>query len=220
MKKTVLLLLLLMSLTAGCEMLHNGVAGSGNRQTEKRNIGNFTSISTDGAFEIEVVSQTPASLEIQADDNILPLITTEVSNNVLHIKNQRSYSVRTPVVIKISTPTLEGIAANGAGTFTVSGVKTEKFGINVNGAPKIYVSGETKALKIDANGAASIDTHKLRADSAVVGSNGVSKVEVYVVNDLNVTVAGPSRVTYHGDPQVKQDISGPGSVTKKESTGS
>lgn len=219
MKRTLLLLVLTL-LVAGCHKLSDGVAGSGNRMKEKRNIGNFTSITSEGAFDIEVVSQAPASLEIEGDDNLLPLVTTEVSNNVLHIKNSRSYSNRTAIVIKISAPNLEDLSANGAGTIQVLGLKNEKFALNVNGAPKIIVSGQTRALEIDANGAGNIDTHKLRADSARVGSNGVSKVEVYAVNDLNVTVAGPSRVTYYGNPQVKQDISGPGSVVKKEITGS
>ena len=218
MKRT-LLLLVLSLLVAGCHF-DRGVAGSGIRTKEKRNIGNFTSITTEGAFDIEVVSQTPASLELEGDDNLLPLVTTEVTNNVLHIKNSQSYSNRKPIVIKISAPNLEGLSANGAGTIQVSGLKNEKFGIDVNGAPKITVSGETKALQIDANGAANIDTHRLRADRAKVGSNGVSKVEVYAINDLDVTVAGPSTVTYHGNPQVKQDISGPGSIVKKEPSGS
>ena len=218
--KRTLLLLALTLLVAGCHKLNDGVAGSGNRTKEKRNIGNFTSISSEGAFDIEVVSQTSVSFEIEGDDNLLPLITTEVSNNVLHIKNNRSYSNRKPIIIKISVPILEALSANGAGTIQVTGLKNEKFDLDVNGAPRIIVSGETRALEIDANGAANIDTHKLRADSARVGSNGVSKVEVYAADDLNVTVAGPSRVTYHGNPQVKQDISGPGSVVKKEPSGS
>ncbi len=220
MKKMVLLMFL-MSLVVGCRnIIHDGVAGSGNRQAEKRNVASFTSISTEGAFEIEVVQGTPQTLEIEGDDNILPLITTEVSNNVLRIKNTRSYSTRKLIAIKISAPTLEGVSASGAGRIEVSGLKNEKFGLDVNGAGTIRVSGETKVLEIDTNGATNIDTHKLRADRAVVESNGVAKVEVYAAKELDVTVNGLSRVIYHGDPHVKQTVHGAGSVTKKESGGS
>jgi hypothetical protein len=54
----------------------------------------------------------------------------------------------------------------------------------------------------------------------VVDSNGVSKVEVYAAEQLDVTVSGPSHVIYEGDPVVKQTVHGPGSVEKKESDGS
>jgi len=219
--KKILLLVLLMSMAVGCRhIIHNGIAGSGNRQKEKRTVASFTSISTEGAFEIEIVAEPQQPLEIEGDDNILPLISTEVSNNVLRIKSTQGYSTRKPITVKIFTPTLEGISASGAGRIVASGFKNEKFGLDVNGAPTINVSGETRLLEIDANGAANIDTHKLRADRAVVDSNGVSQVEVYAANELDVTVSGPSRVTYIGDPRVKQVINGPGSVLKKESQGS
>lgn len=219
--KKIVLLIVLASIAVGCRnLIHDGVAGSGNRVKEKRTVPSFTSISTEGAYEIQVVAGSAASLEIEGDDNILPLVSTEVSNNVLHIKSKRSISPRKPISLKISTPSLEGLYANGAGRIEITGLKNDKFGLDINGAPTISVSGETKALEIDANGAANIDTHKLRAENARVGSNGVSKVEVHAANELDVTVSGPSRVTYHGDPHVKKTVNGPGSVVKKESTAS
>ena len=223
MKKTLLLisLLLLTSLVAGC---HNGilnrVSGSGNREKQKRNVASFNSISYNGAFDVNIVCQQPVSLEIEGDDNILPLVGTEVSNNVLHIKNVRDYSVSEPIKLKISVPNLEGIAVNGAGKIEVSGMKNEKFEIDANGAPTIRVSGETKLVDIDTNGAGKIDTHKLRAAKAIVDSKGVSRVDVQAMDQLDVTVSGPSHVTYEGNPVVNKTVHGPGSVEKKASAGS
>jgi hypothetical protein len=219
--KKILLLMILASLTLGCRsLIHDGVAGSGNRQKEKRTVANFTAISIDGAYEVEFMIGATPSLEIEGDDNILPLISTDVSNNVLHIRSKRSISPRKPIALKISAPNLEGVSANGTGKIEITGLKNEKFGLDVNGAQTIRVSGETKSLEIAANGATNIDTHKLRADQAKVESNGVSKVELHAANELDVTVSGPSRVTYHGDPHVKKTVNGPGTVVKKESAGS
>lgn len=104
------MLVVLLSLTCSCHhTFDDGVRGSGTRQKQKRDVASFSSISTEGAFDIEVVCQKPLSLEIASDDNILPLITTEVSNNVLHIRNLRNYSVDDPVTVKISIPNLEGL---------------------------------------------------------------------------------------------------------------
>jgi hypothetical protein len=216
-----IVLLILTLLLVGCHHgIMNQVSGSGNRQRQKRDVAAFTAISTNGAFEIDVVSQKPLGLEIEADDNILPLVSTEVSNNVLHVRSSRSYSVSEPVTLKISVPNLEAISVSGAGTLEVSGLKNEKFEIDVNGAPSIRVGGETKVLDIDTNGAGKIDTHRLRAARARVESKGVSKVAVHAAEQLDVTVSGPSHVTYEGDPVVNKTVNGPGSVQKKVSEGS
>lgn len=218
--KRIVLVLLLVSLAAGCHGPFNQVRGSGNRQKQTREVAPFTSISTEGAFEIEIVSQKPLALEIEGDDNILPLIGTDVSGGVLHIKNRRGYSVSEPIRIEISVPNLEGLSSSGAGSLEVTGLKNESFEIDVNGAPAIEVSGETNLLKIKANGAGKIDTHRLRAATADVNSNGVSKISLYARDKLDVVVSGPSNVTYEGDPVVKQTVNGPGSVQKKTSAGS
>jgi hypothetical protein len=218
--KKLALLIGLILLGAGCYRFHDEVAGSGKLQRERREVGSFTSISTEGAFDIKIVCQKPQSLEIEGDDNILPLVSTEVSNNILHVRNLRGYSVSEPITLRISVPDLEGIYSSGAGTVEVSGVKNENFEVEANGAPTIKASGETKVLRVDANGAGKIDTHKLRAMDVEVDSKGVSRVEVYAEERLDVTVSGPSKVIYAGDAVVKKTVNGPGSVEKKENEGS
>ncbi len=213
--KRILLLTILISLVAGCHRIHDEIAGSGKRQKETRDISAFTSISTEGAFDIEVVCQKPRSLEIEADDNVLPLISTEVSNNVLYIKSLRGYSVRQSITLKISVENLEGISASGAGAINVSGLKNEKFGIESSGAPEIKAAGQTKTLNIDASGAGKIDTHRLAAERAVVEAKGVAQIDVDAEKQLDVTISGPSHVTYSGDPVVNKTIHGPGSLEKK-----
>src|SRR6266480_6527672 len=188
--KRIVLLIALVSLGAACHRIHHEVAGSGKLQKQNREVGSFNSISSEGAFDMQIVCQKPQSLEIEGDDNVLPLITTEVSNNVLHIRRLRSYSVSKPITLRISLPDLEGISVSGAGNIEVSGVKNEKFVIDAMGAPTIKAAGETKILNIDASGAGKIDTHKLRAARVIVDSKGVSGVEVYAAEQLDVTVSG------------------------------
>ena len=220
MKKLVLLLTLI-SFAAGCSHgLLNQVHGSGNRQRDKRQVASFTAIHTDGAFDIEVVAQKESGLQIEADDNILPLIGTDVTGNVLYIGSRKGYSVSKPIKITISVPNLEAVTANGSGNIEVAGLKNSSFKVELNGASDLRVSGETELLKIHANGAGKIDTGRLRASKADVNSNGVTKIDLYARDQLDVVVSGPSNVTYEGDPVVNQRVNGPGSVRKKASQGS
>lgn len=219
--KKLALLVIVVSMLVGCHFSGmGGVPGSGVRKTEQRTLDPFSSITTEGAFEIEVVAQKPQSLEISGDDNLLPLVSTEVSKGVLRIKNTRGYSTREPLKIKISVPNVEFIRTDGAGRMEISGLKNDSLKIHSNGAPTIHVAGETKALEINTNGAGKIDTHKLRATSAVIEANGVPTVEVFASDDLKVNVSGPAHVIYHGDPKVTKTVNGPGSVDKKQSEGS
>ena len=220
MRKLLSLSVLTLLFAAAC---HHGmgpsVKGSGNRQTQKREVAPFTSISSEGAFTIEVVCQKDLSLEVEGDDNVLPLVSTDVSGNVLRLKNSKSYSTSEPIVIRISVPNLEGLTVNGAGKFDITRLDNERFEIDANGAPAINVSGSTKLIDIDTNGAANIDTHNLRATRGVVESKGVSKVDLGVSDQLDVTVSGPSQVTYRGDPVINKTINGPGKIEKRHSEG-
>jgi hypothetical protein len=211
---TAFFLALLMA--SGCHGHINQVVGSGNRQTQKRDITSFTKLTTEGAFEIEIMTQKPASLEIEADDNILPLISTVVSNDVLVIKNVRGYS-GAKVKLRLTTPDLQGLSVVGAGKINVAGLKNEKFEIDSSGAANITVAGETALADIQSNGASSIDAHRLRADRVVIESNGVSDIQVFANDQLDVTISGPSHVVYEGNPKVTKTMRGPGSVEKKES---
>jgi len=220
MKKFALILFLLTLLVAGCKHgMRSGVVGSGKREVQKRDVTAFTSISSEGAFNIVIVCQKEQSMEIEADDNILPLIGTEVSGGVLRLRNVKNYSTSIPVALRISVPNLEGLTVTGAGKIDIAGIKNEKFEIDSDGAPQINVSGSTKVIDIDTSGAAKIDTHNLHAAKGVVESKGVSKIDVDVSDQLDVTISGPSTVTYEGDPTINKTIHGPGRLEKRASEG-
>lgn len=206
--------------TAGCHRARRAeIQGSGKRVTEKRNIASFTSIQTDGAFNIEVVCQKDLGLEVEGDDNVVPYVSSEVSNNVLRLGATKGYATNDPIVVRITVPNLEAILANGAGDIRISGVSNDKLQISSDGAPNISASGSTKMIGIDSNGAAKIDTHNLRAAHAIVDSKGASKVDLGVSDRLDVTVSGPSHVTYRGDPVVNKTVLGPGKVEKRSNQG-
>ncbi len=194
----------------------HGVRGSGARKTEQRDLPAFDSIDTSGSFEVEVTCQRPASFEIEADDNILPLVQTEVRNGVLHVTTTKSYSSPGGIQLRISVPDLASVKSTGAGKFNVSGVKNDKFEIQSTGAATVVASGQSKSVKISSTGAGKIDAHDLRANDADVSVTGAAGVDVYAIDELDVTVSGAGRVTYSGNPKVNKKVNGAGQVIKKE----
>jgi len=220
MKKLALLFLLFPLLVAGC---HHGmraeIKGSGNRVVKKLNVTPFTSISTEGAFSIEVTCQKDLGVEVEGDDNVLNVVTAEVSNNVLRLRNSKNYSTSEPVKFRISVPNLDGLTVEGAGSIDIKGLNNDKFEIDAEGAPAINVSGKTKLIEIDSSGAGKIDTHNLHAARGVVESKGVTQIDLDVADQLDVKISGPSSVYYKGDPKVNKTINGPGKCERRGSEG-
>ena len=205
--------LLLALALSGCML---GVHGSGVRKTEKRELPAFNAIETSGAFEVEVNCQKPASFEVEADDNIVPLVQTEVRNGVLHVSTTKSYMSSGGIVLRITVPDLASVKSTGAGKFRVSDVKNDKFEIHSTGAATVVASGQSKSVMISSTGAGKIDAHDLRAKDADVSVTGAAGVDVYATDQLDVTVSGAGRVTYSGNPKVNKKTSGAGQVIKKE----
>jgi len=220
MKKLALLFLLLPILAAGCHhAMFPQIKGSGKRVVEKRNVTPFTSISTEGAFSIEVTCQKDLGLEVEGDDNVLSVVTAEVSNNVLRLRNTQNYSTSEPVKFRISVPKLDALSVSGAGHIDIKGLNSDKFQIDSQGAPSINAAGNAKVINIDSSGAGNIDMHNLHASRAVVDSKGVAQIDLDVADQLDVTISGPSSVYYKGDPVVKKTINGPGKVERRGGQG-
>jgi hypothetical protein len=211
-------ILLLVAITvafSGCK-LHRGIAGSGNRKTEKRELKSFNAIDTNGGYEINVTCQKPASFEIEADDNILPLIKTEVRDGILFVTNDQDYHSSRSTALRITIPELNSLSSHGAAEVKIADANAGDLKLASTGADSIDAAGKAKSVTISSTGAGNIDTSKLTAEKAKVEISGAANVEVYASDQLDVTVSGVGSVTYSGNPKVvNKNVSGIGSVNPK-----
>ena len=216
-RKIVLLLLVACSLVlSGCKF-NRGIAGSGVRKTEKRDLKSFNAIDTTGAYEIDVTCQKPASFEIEADDNILPLIKTEVRDGILFVSNDQPYHSSKPAVLRIVLPDLNSVSSHGAGEIKIADARSNDLRIESTGAASVVASGTATSVRISSSGAGKIDTSNLRAEKARVDVNGASSIDVYASEQLDVSVSGVGNVSYSGNPKVvNKHVSGIGSVSPKD----
>ena len=213
------LLVMVATLVAAFSACHfgRGVKGSGNLKTEKRDLAAFKAIDTMGAYEVEVMCQKPASFEIETDDNILPLIKTDVRDGVLYVTSEKSFNPSRSVTLRISLPELTAVSSRGAGEVTIQDAKSDDLKIASMGAASIKAAGKVKSTTISSSGAGDIDANRLQAETARVAVAGAASVSVYATEQLDVTVSGVGSVTYGGNPKtVNKSVSGIGSVNQKE----
>lgn len=194
----------------------SGVKGSGNVQTEKRTVSDFTAIDVGGAFIVEVTAQKGFSVEVEADDNLLPLIKTEISGKTLKIKTEKRFSSHNPVRVRVSAPDIENLDISGASKVSVVNLENESFRIDSSGASKITIDGKTQNLIVDMSGASKLEAENLKAENVSVDASGASKAIVYASNELKADLSGACKVVYYGNPlTLEKKTSGASSIIGK-----
>ena len=197
-------------------MFFSRVEGSGVLKTEKREVSGFSKIDGSGAINVEIVIQNDFNVEVEADDNLLEYIKTEVSGDTLKIYSEGRLSRKNPVNVKIGMPTIEGLEINGASKGSVLNVKSDELFVKANGASKITVVGEVKNLESRINGASSVDAENLKSENVAIKVNGASRATVFATNQLKARANGASRITYVGEPtSIDKQSNGASSISSK-----
>jgi len=196
--------------------INSGVSGSGNVISEKRDVVDFQGIDVGGVFQVEVIAQKDFSVEIEADDNLLPLIKTEVSGGILRLETEKRITTKNPILVRISAPNIENLEVSGASKVSLANLSNENLQIDSSGASKITVAGETENLTVDVSGASKIDAENLKTENASIDASGASKVSVFAMNELKTDASGASSIIYSGSPKnLTKKTSGAGSIKEK-----
>lgn len=215
------------------------VQGSGKIVTETRNVQDFLAISIEYPAEIVVQQGKSESVKVEADDNLLPQLITEMRNGTLFIKNnEKDWSKRVnpsePVKIIITVKDLHEVDFSSAGTLRVEGLKSDDFKIVLSGAGEVIFSkinvrnfesilsgaGNIKAdgasdnVKLTISGFGNFEAPELTSMTADVRITGAGNAVMRVKNELTATVSGAGSVEYYGSPHVIKNISGAGSVNQ------
>ncbi|MEZ5426757.1 MAG: head GIN domain-containing protein [Pyrinomonadaceae bacterium] len=194
----------------------NGLKGSGNVKTEKREVSGFKAVEVDGIFQAEITAGKDFDVQIEAEDNLLPFISVAVKNNVLKIETERRISPQKPLIIKIFAPNIESIETSGAAKVNLNELNNDQLTLNSSGASYISLSGATKNLNVDISGASRLDADDLRSENAEVEASGASRINIFASNELEVEASGASQVLYSGKPkELKKNVSGASCVREK-----
>lgn len=202
-------------LVSGCAL--NAVGGSGTITRETRTVSDFTAVSLSGSGRLIVEPGEAESLEITADDNLLPLLTSEVQDGRLHLGVKRGTSLRPSqeIVYGVTVKSLEAVDLSGSGSIELKEVKGKRLKVGLSGSGSVTGSGEVEQLNLHVSGSGKLNTEHLKARAVTVSISGSARVVVAAGEQLDVQVSGSGTIEYVGDPKVSQRISGSGSVRKR-----
>jgi putative autotransporter adhesin-like protein len=198
---------------AGCGF--TGIAGSGNAKSEVRQVGAFGAIDLTGAIDADIAIAAESHVEISGDDNLVPLITSELHGDKLEIGTHQNMRPKLPLVAHITAPQLSAVHMSGSGNITLHGMRGDSLAISVTGSGDVRGDGTVQQLTAKVNGSGDLELEQLAAERASVTISGSGGANLAVSKSLDVTISGSGDVTYRGDPVVTKHVSGSGNVTKR-----
>jgi len=216
-----------------------GTQGSGKIESETREVQGFLTLSINYPADVVIQQGKVESVKVEADDNLLPQLTTEVNDETLVIDNkEESWSQRVNpterVKITITVKDLREIEFSSAGSLRLNGLKTDELSVNLNGAGEmilndldvnklesrlsgagnIKANGTADELELRISGVGSFEAPELQSMVASVRISGAGSATVRVEDELTARVSGAGSVKYYGSPTLDEDVSGAGSVSR------
>jgi len=209
--------------------------GSGHITTEQRAVGPFDGVELGGEGRLILSADGPPQLEVQTDDNLLPLIESTVTDGRLVISTKRDVNIAPSngVTYRVACDRLSEVQLSGSGQIEVTGCQMDDLAIHLDGSGEIRVMG-LDATKVDAEidgsgmvtttgrsgavsasvtGSGSFDGSELQALDGDVQIPGSGRIDVWVTQTLQADISGSGSISYRGDPAVTKDVSGSGTVT-------
>ena len=96
--------------------------GSGQLATAQREVSGFTKVELAGQGDLTIEQTGTESLTISAEDNLLPLLTSDVSGDTLILGTKPNTSIVTtkPITYSVTVKDLDGLAVSGSGTMSAA----------------------------------------------------------------------------------------------------
>ena len=240
MRRFTILSILLFMLLSSCHFLGGKrIRGNGRITTQSRTVNPFTNVDVRGGIDVYVRQDSVSSVKIEADENLLEYVQVTVDAGTLDIREERGFNLRSTRGIKVfvSGPSFKHFEASGACdiysenqlnspepiSIDLSGacdvkmdLKTPAINVELSGAGKITLKGETKDFDVDGSGSTDVKCFELMTENTHVELSGAGDAEVFASVKLDVQVSGAADVKYKGNATVSQKVSGAGTVKKVE----
>lgn len=215
------------------------ITGNGNIVTQDRHLDRFDGVKCSGSVDIEITNDNTQSVKVEADDNILPYLITNVEDGLLDV-HLRSNNVFHDIHAKVyvSSPSLNGLYVTGSGSITSKNALKDNQQIeckltgsgdidamldaprviaNIGGAGIITLQGRTKNFKVSITGSGDLKAKSLLSENTEIKVTGSGSAHVFASVSLTANVTGSGDIYYSGNtPSPTIHKTGSGSVKEEK----
>jgi hypothetical protein len=214
MKK--IFILCFMSVFAFSSCNWHRIHGNGVMKTETRDVPAFETITCEGSYDVQIDCQEKQSLAIETDENLLPLVKTEVHGKTLRIYSKGHLLPTNKIRVVAAVPNLSEFTSNGSINGDINNVNNNSLEIGIHGSGKLHLNGKSAEVRINVSGSSKIDAISLISESSRIQINGSGHIEVYATSSIDVQINGSGTVKYKGEPKsVNQQINGSGKIMRE-----
>ena len=215
---------------ASCSVLR----GSGHVTTQTRLVRDFRQVSISGGGTLTIAQTGVESLTVQAEDSILPAITTEVHGDRLEIGEHGDTTFVTTLPIHYTLTVkhlsalevsgssdvqatglreLTSLMVSGSGSITAAGISVATtLHVSVSGSAHVTLAGMAGEQDVTLDGSAAYDARSLPSGAATLRVSGSTDAAIQVRDMLEGEASGSSSVVYFGSPRVSMRTEGSATV--------
>jgi hypothetical protein len=196
----------------------SAVTGSGALRTETRDVGGFSTIELTGSGDVIIEQAGTESLSIEAEDNLLPELTSGVSSGTLQLGTTEGTDLQPtlPITYRVTVHDLAGLQMSGSGSVTAAGITTSAISIFISGSGDVTVAGTADDQTVTISGSGNYSAGDLATRNSTAAISGSGTITVDASDVLKADISGSGDVNYTGDPKISQDISGSGELRRAE----
>jgi hypothetical protein len=210
------------------------IAGSGKVITEDRPVSGVGQVSMTIPGDLEIQQGEAESLTVTGEDNLLPLLSTDLRGDELVIRWISNTNVRPlrPLQIKLTVKDLQGLVSSSSGKVTVGPLTTGDFRLtlsssgdvtmdglqadrviaNLSSSGNIFIEGRANRLDLQLTSSGSFQGADFQVQQAGVRVSSSGNATLWVVDNLNVNITSSGNVAYYGNPAVLQTITSSGNL--------
>ena len=189
---------------------------------EDRHLSGFNAVSLSGSFDVYITQGSTESVKVEAPDNVIDHIITEVNGGVLKIYNKNDNSFHwseifgshKKIAIYVTAKDLNSIGVSGSGDiFFKEGIHTNSLKLRVSGSGDMYGKVDVKTLESSISGSGDVKLSGRADDStvSVVGSGDFEARNLVTVNTA-VRVSGSGNADISASNRVDASVSGSGDI--------
>ena len=212
-----------------------GIKGNRNVVSENRSIrSDFEIINVRQGINLYITQGKPTNINVEADENIIDLLITEVKNNELNIYFEKNVNQAKARNVYLTIENISKISASsGASVKSENTIQTKTLdldsssgstmNIRVNAneitsesssGSAITIFGKSQIFSANSSSGSTINAKELKTVNALTKANSGANIDVNVTGKLTANASSGGDIDYKGNPSdVDKKTSSGGSVS-------
>ena len=207
-----------------------GKKGNGKVTTDTRKVTeDFTEVSASEGIMVYVTQADDFKIEVEADENVIDLIATDIKNGKLRIHAEKNIGRATKKVF-VSLPDITHLkGSSGSQLHTKNTIKSDRLEIDgssgallsveltandleidASSGANLSISGESGHVDVDVSSGGNINAKELQAKTCNADASSGGNVKIQVSKSITADASSGGNISYSGEPtlQTKKSVSG------------